>query len=147
MEFAFELIREAGVRMPGPLGGTIGIVGGLIIGDAAVSANLVSPMTVVVVAVSALCSLAIPNEEFGAPFRLLKFGFILLAGLMSCGIPYLMPFVGKGLAGYHAPKDSVWRPPLHQMRERPVFTKRDQRVRLRKNRKAAEPEEKQERGE
>lgn len=58
-----------------------------------------------------------------------------------------MPFVGKGLAGYHAPKDSVWRPPLHQMRERPVFTKRDQRVRLRKNRKAAEPEEKQERGE
>ena len=167
MEFAFELIREAGVRMPGPLGGTIGIVGGLIIGDAAVSANLVSPMTVVVVAVSALCSLAIPNEEFGAPFRLLKFGFILLggwlgifgmvlgtfllaghlAGLTSFGIPYLMPFVGKGLAGYHAPKDSVWRPPMHQMRERPVFTKRDQRVRLRKNRKAAEPEEKQERGE
>ena len=167
MEFAFELIREAGVRMPGPLGGTIGIVGGLIIGDAAVSANLVSPMTVVVVAVSALCSLAIPNEEFGAPFRLLKFGFILiggwlgifgmvlgtfllaghLAGLTSFGIPYLMPFVGKGLAGYHAPKDSVWRPPLHQMRERPVFAKRDQRVRLRKNRKAAEPEEKQERGE
>lgn len=118
MEFAFELIREAGVRMPGPLGGTIGIVGGLIIGDAAVSANLVSPMTVVVVAVSALCSLAIPNEEFGAPFRLLKFGFILLggwlgifgmvlgtfllaghlAGLTSFGIPYLMPFVGKGLA-------------------------------------------------
>ncbi len=167
MEFAFELIREAGVRMPGPLGGTIGIVGGLIIGDAAVSANLVSPMTVVVVAVSALCSLAIPNEEFGAPFRLLKFGFILLggwigifgmvlgtfllaghlAGLTSFGIPYLMPFVGKGLAGYHAPKDSVWRPPLHQMRERPVFTKRNQRVRLRKNRKAAEPEEKQERGE
>ena len=115
MEFAFELIREAGVRMPGPLGGTIGIVGGLIIGDAAVSANLVSPMTVVVVAVSALCSLAIPNEEFGAPFRLLKFGFILrggwlgifgmvlgtfllaghLAGLTSFGIPYLMPFVGK----------------------------------------------------
>ena len=124
-------------------------------------------MTVVVVAVSALCSLAIPNEEFGAPLRLLKFGFILLggwlgifgmvlgtfllaghlAGLTSFGIPYLMPFVGKGLAGYHAPKDSVWRPPMHQMRERPVFTKRDQRVRLRKNRKAAEPEEKQERGE
>lgn len=150
MEFAFELIREAGVRMPGPLGGTIGIVGGLIIGDAAVSANLVSPMTVVVVAVSALASLAIPNEEFAAPFRLLKFGFILLggfagifgmvlgsfclaghlAGLTSFGIPYLMPFVGKGLADYHAPEDSLWRPPLHKMRERPVFAKREQRVRL-----------------
>ena len=72
---------------------------------------------------------------------------IVLAFFIYFGIPYLMPFVGKGLAGYHAPKDSVWRPPLHQMRERPVFTKRDQRVRLRKNRKAAEPEEKQERGE
>ena len=116
---------------------------------------------------SALCSLAIPNEEFGAPFRLLKFGFILiggwlgifgmvlgtfllaghLAGLTSFGIPYLMPFVGKGLAGYHAPRIPYGGPPLHQMRERPVFTKRDQRVRLRKNRKAAEPEEKQERGE
>lgn len=167
MEFAFELIREAGVRMPGPLGGTIGIVGGLIIGDAAVSANLVSPMTVVVVAVSALCSLAIPNEEFAAPFRLLKFGFIFLggwlgifgmvlgsfllaghlAGLTSFGIPYLMPFVGKGLAGYRAPKDSVWRPPLYRMRERPVFAKRDQRVRLRKKQKAVGTEEKQERGE
>lgn len=53
--------------MPGPLGGTIGIVGGLIIGDAAVSANLVSPMSVVVVAMSALSSFAIPNEEFSAP--------------------------------------------------------------------------------
>ena len=46
MELAFELIREAGIRMPGALSGTIGIVGGLIIGDAAVSANLVSPMAV-----------------------------------------------------------------------------------------------------
>ena len=53
-------------------------MGGLIIGDAAVSANLVSPMSVVVVAMSALSSFAIPNEEFSAPFRLLKFGFILL---------------------------------------------------------------------
>ena len=115
MELAFELIREAGVRMPGPLGGTIGIVGGLIIGDAAVSANLVSPMTVVVVAVSALSSLAIPNEEFSTAFRLLKYGFILLGGLAGCfglvlgifllaghlaglesfRIPYLMPLCGQ----------------------------------------------------
>ena len=50
-----------------------------------------------------------------------------------------MPFVGKGLADYHAPKDSVWRPPLHRMRERPVFAKRDQRVRLQKNRETEDP--------
>lgn len=50
LELAFELLREAGLRMPGPVGNTIGIVGGLIIGQAAVSANLVSPMVVVIVA-------------------------------------------------------------------------------------------------
>ena len=52
LELAFELIREAGVRVPGALGNAIGIVGGLIIGDAAVSANLVSPIVVMIVAVS-----------------------------------------------------------------------------------------------
>uniref|UniRef100_UPI0035C120F7 spore germination protein n=1 Tax=Acinetobacter pittii TaxID=48296 RepID=UPI0035C120F7 len=46
LELSFEMIREAGVRIPGPLGNTIGIVGGLIIGQAAVEANLVNPMVV-----------------------------------------------------------------------------------------------------
>lgn len=152
MELAFELIREASVRMPGPLSGTIGIVGGLIIGDAAVSANLVSPMAVVVVALGALGSFAIPNEEFGAALRLLKFGFIFLGGffgmfgivaclylvlghlasLESFGIPYLMPFVGRGVADYHKGHDGVMRGPLGQMKWRPIFAKRDQRLRLRK---------------
>ena len=150
MELAFELIREAGIRMPGPLGGTIGIVGGLIIGDAAVSANLVSPMAVVVVAFSALSSFAIPREEFSVPFRLLKYGFIFLggvlgifgivlgvylllghlAGLTSFGIPYLMPFVGKGLQDYRSPGDDVLRKPFHLLTRRPVFAKRTQRVRM-----------------
>ena len=69
--------------MPGALSGTIGIVGGLIIGDAAVSANLVSPMAVVIVALSALSSFAIPNEECTSAFRLIKYGFILLGGLFG----------------------------------------------------------------
>lgn len=152
MELAFELIREAGVRMPGPLGGTIGIVGGLIIGDAAVSANLVSPMTVVVVAVSALSSLAIPNEEFSTAFRLLKYGFILLGGTGGCyglvlgifllaghlsglesfRIPYLMPFVGKGLEGFHDEKDNILRGPFHLLKSRPVYARRGQRIRMKK---------------
>lgn len=115
MEIAFELIREAGIRMPGPLGGTIGIVGGLIIGDAAVGANLVSPIVVIIVALTALGSFAIPNDEFAATFRVLKYAFIFLggflglfgivlgvfvvlehlAGLVSFKIPYLMPFICK----------------------------------------------------
>ena len=138
--------------MPGPLGGTIGIVGGLIIGDAAVSANLVSPMAVVVVALSALSSFAIPKEEFSVPIRLAKYGFIFLggffgilgivmgiylmlghlAGLTSFGIPYLMPFVGKGLEGYDDPGDDVIRRPFRLLTRRPVFARRNQRVRLRR---------------
>ena len=63
MEISFELMREAGLRMPGPIGNMIGIVGGLIIGQAAVTANLISPMIVIVDALTALGSFSIPNEE------------------------------------------------------------------------------------
>lgn len=152
MELAFELIREAGLRMPGPLSGTIGIVGGLIIGDAAVSANLVSPMAVVVVALSALSSFAIPNEELAAAFRLVKYGFVLLGGLLgifgivagcylfwghlsrltSFRIPYLMPFTGKGVPGYEDQRDSLLRAPFRLLTRRPIYTRRGQRIRLRK---------------
>ena len=150
MEVAFESIREAGVRAPGPLGGTIGIVGGLIIGQAAVEANLVSPIVVVVVAVTALATLAIPNEEFTAPFRLLKFGFILLggtmgvfgmllglylvishlAGLKSFGIPYLTPFAAQRNAGYRGESDGIVLAPLRFMTRRPLYARREQQVRL-----------------
>lgn len=153
MELAFELIREAGVRMPGPLGGTIGIVGGLIIGDAAVGANLVSPMSVVVVALSALSSFAIPNDDFAAAFRLIKFGFIFLgglfgvfgvglgvyyllghlSGLMSFGIPYLTPFIGSDLnGGFRRARDSLVRAPFTWLKRRPIFARKGQRIRLKK---------------
>ena len=83
MEIAFELLREAGVRLPGANGNTIGIVGGLIIGQAAVDANVVSPIVVIVVALTALCSFAVPNEEFATSFRILKFMFIFLCGSLG----------------------------------------------------------------
>lgn len=152
MELSFELLREAGVRLPGAMGNTIGIVGGLIIGQAAVEANIVSPIVVIVVAFTALCSFAIPNEEFATAFRLLKFGFILLCAwlgfygflyglllvlihlsqLKSFGIPYLMPFVGADITGYEDERDSLIRQPLFQMKNRPVYTKREKRRRLRR---------------
>ena len=159
MELAFEMIREAGVRMPGPLGGTIGIVGGLIIGQAAVTANLVSPIVVVVVAVSALSSLAIPTDEFSAPFRLLKFGFIILggtmgvfgmvlglylvvshlAGLKSFGIPYLSPFAAQNREGYVGERDSFIRFPLPFLNRRPVYARKEEQIKLR-NRKMEKEE-------
>ncbi len=152
MEIAFEMLREAGGRLPGAMGSTIGIVGGLIIGQAAVEANIVSPIVVIVVAFTALCSFAIPNEEFATSFRLLKFLFIFLCSwlgfygflyalllvlihlshLRSFGIPYLMPFVGADLNQYDDERDSLIRQPLFLMRRRPIYAKRNQRVRLRR---------------
>ncbi len=150
MELSFELLREAGVRLPGAMGNTIGIVGGLIIGQAAVEANLVSPIVVIVVAFTALSSFAIPNEELATAFRILKFymialsawlglfGFLAaalsilihLAALKSFGIPYLMPYVGAELTGYEDERDSLIRYPMSMMRKRPVYARRGQRLRL-----------------
>lgn len=152
MELAFELLREAGVRIPGSLGSTIGIVGGLIIGQAAVEANLVSPIVVIVVALTALASFAIPNEEFGAAYRIMKFVFIIaaaimgyygilmvgilllmhLAGLKSFGIPYLTPFVKVDDEDYEEWKDSYIRQPLYRLLRRPLFARQDQRIRMKK---------------
>lgn len=150
MEFSFELLREAGVRLPGAMGNTIGIVGGLIIGQAAVDANLVSPIVVIVVAFTALSSFAIPNEELATAFRILKFymiamsawlgmfGFLVsalsifihLASLKSFGIPYLMPYVGAELSDYEDERDSLIRYPMARMKKRPVYAKRGRRTRL-----------------
>ena len=154
MELSFELLREAGIRLPGVLGNTIGIVGGLIIGQAAVEANIVSGMVVIIIAFTALCSFAIPNEEFAQAFRLLKFVFIflcaflgfygLLLGLMlvlihlsrleSFDLPYLTPFAGKK-KGEADERDSIIRPPYFALKKRPTFANEDQKVRLRKKKK------------
>ncbi len=158
LELSFELIREAGVRIPGALGNAMGIVGGLIVGSAAVEANLVSPIVVMVVAITALGSLAIPNEEFASAFRLLKYFFLFLggylgifgivigvyltvshlAGLLSFGVPYLVPFVkykrenGTGTGILRVPFQKRWK--------RPMYAKEDESVRLRRMRSAKEEE-------
>lgn len=152
MELSFELLREAGVRLPGTMGNTIGIVGGLIIGQAAVEANLVSPIVVIVVAFTALCSFAIPNEEFAFSFRILKFGIIALsawlgffgfliglfavlvhiAGLKSFDIPYLSPYVGAQLNGYQDEKDAFIRFPFRMLWKRPIYANPNERTKLKK---------------
>ncbi len=79
MELAFELIKEAGVRIPGAIGSTIGIVGGLILGQSAVEANIVSPIMIIVVAICGLASFAIPSYTFSFSLRFLRFVYILVA--------------------------------------------------------------------
>lgn len=78
MEISFELIREAGLRIPTPIGPTIGIIGALVLGDAAVSANLVSPVLIVLVALTGICSFAIPDFSLNFTFRIYKFIYIFL---------------------------------------------------------------------
>lgn len=150
LELAFELIREAGVRVPGSLGNAIGIVGGLVIGQAAVEANLVSPIVVMIVALTALGSMTVPNEEFAAAFRLVKYGFLILggylgiygivlgvylvighlAGLISFGIPYLVPFIKKEQKGSRG--EGILRVPLRKRVLRPLYAREEQKIRLKR---------------
>lgn len=78
MEISFELIREAGLRVPSPIGPTIGIVGALVLGQAAVSAGIVSPILIILVAITGIASFAIPDFSFGFHLRYFRFAFILL---------------------------------------------------------------------
>ena len=150
LELSFELIREAGVRVPGTLGNAIGIVGGLVIGQAAVEANLVSPIVVMIVALTALGSMTVPNEEFAAAFRLLKYVFLILggylgiygivlgvyltiahlAGLSSFGVPYLVPFIKKD--PHEEKGEGIWRVPLRMRWRRPLYAREEQRIRLKR---------------
>lgn len=89
MEVSFELIREAGLRVPTPIGPTIGIVGALILGQAAVDANIVSPILIIIVAITAIASFAIPDFSFGFHCRVTRFMYIVLG--------YFLGFLGIGL--------------------------------------------------
>lgn len=111
MEISFELIREAGLRVPSPIGPTIGIVGALVLGQAAVSASIVSPFLIIIVAITGIASFAIPDFSFGFHLRITRFlftisayiaGFLgiaitlyvylcILCSIKSFGVPYLNP--------------------------------------------------------
>lgn len=134
MEFAFELIREAGVRVPGVIGNTIGIVGALILGQAAVQAGIVSPILIIIIAITGLASFAIPNYSISFAFRGRRFIFTILAAffgffgisgglflfllslvnMKSFGVPFLAPISPKTKTG----PDVVLRGPVWSMEER-----------------------------
>lgn len=91
MLVSFEIMREAGVRMPKVLGPAINIVGALVLGDAAVKAGIVGTATVVVVAITAITKFTIPSMELEVPIVIIRFFLMLLSGYMGlvglvCGI-------------------------------------------------------------
>lgn len=81
MEVSFELIREASVRVPAPIGQTIGIVGALILGQAAVDASIVSPILIIIVSFTGICSFSIPDFSLSFHFRIMRFAYIILGSL------------------------------------------------------------------
>lgn len=132
MEITFELLREAGIRMPRAVGTSISIVGALVLGQASVEAGLVSPAMVIVVSITAITSFIFPSFEIGISIRLLRFTFMGLAAsfgffgiiiglialvlhlchLQSFGIPYMTPFAPFRLSGQI---DNVVRVPWRDM--------------------------------
>ncbi|MCM3637568.1 spore germination protein [Sporosarcina luteola] len=96
VELFIEIIREATIRLPAPIGPTIGIVGGLVIGDAIVNAGLVSNLMVVVVAMTAISSFVVPSVEMNTTIRIIRFPFMLAAtffGFFGIAILALILFI------------------------------------------------------
>ncbi|MDF2681757.1 MAG: spore germination protein [Brevibacillus sp.] len=136
MVTTMELLQEAGLRLPKPIGQTVGIVGGLVIGDAAVSAGIVSPVMVIVVALTAIASFANPSYHLAIAFRMIRFfamfaasifgiyGVVLslivitihLSNLTSIGYPYLSPFAPQMPRDW---KDLILRAPITFLKSRP----------------------------
>ena len=88
MLISFELLQEAGLRLPNPIGDTVSIIGALIVGQSAVEAQVVSPIAIIVVAVSGIAGYTLPSQDFGSAIRLLRFVLVIasiLAGFFGVG--------------------------------------------------------------
>jgi len=83
MEISFELIKEACIRVPGSIGSSLGIVGGLILGQTAVSAGLVSPIVIIIVSVCGIASFAIPSYSLSFAFRVSRFLYIIAGATLG----------------------------------------------------------------
>ena len=83
MEFFFELLREAGIRLPRPVGSAVSIVGALVIGEAAISAGIASPIMVIIVSLTGIASFAIPQYNFAIGLRILRFPLMIIAAFLG----------------------------------------------------------------
>lgn len=137
MEISFELIREASLRVPSPIGTTIGIIGALILGQAAVEASIVSPILIIIIAITGITSFAIPDFYLSFHLRIARFlyiiagflaGFlgigivlfghlILLCSLKSFGVSYLAPYIPATSKNNKA----YFMPPFWNREKRPDF--------------------------
>ncbi|SEO93668.1 spore germination protein [Propionispora vibrioides] len=139
MEIFFEGLREAGVRLPRPVGQTVSIVGALVIGQAAIQAGIVSAPMVITVSITGIASFTVPRFNQAIAIRVLRFVLMILAAtlglygvfmgflailihmasLRSFGVPYLSPVAPLELSSL---KDVFIRAPWWDMLTRPGFT-------------------------
>lgn len=137
METTIEMLREAGARLPTKIGQTIGIVGGIVIGTAAVDAGFTSNILIISVAMSAIASFVVPSYVMSGSIRLIRFGFIILSGMLgnfglisgiglliihlskltSLGAPYTIPAAPTKLVDW---KDIFIRGPFWSFHSRPT---------------------------
>lgn len=146
MELTYEILREAGIRIPKTVGQAVSIVGTLVIGQAAVDAGVVSAAMVIIVSITAISSYVIPENGLSISVRMLRFVLMILAAafgfygilivllitithlcsLRSFGVPYMSPFapfIQKDL------KDTIFRVPWSRMKTRPLSTSTTNEVR------------------
>lgn len=149
LELSFELIREAELRIPSPLGPTIGIIGALILGEAAVNANIVSPILIIIVAITGIASFCIPDYSFGFHFRMYRFVFIflgyccgflgislgffvyltMLSDLKSFGVPFtfgITPIEEKNGVSFYLPP--IWKREYRTSFVNPKKIKRQEKI-------------------
>jgi spore germination protein KA len=133
---AFEMLVEAGLRLPKTIGQTVSIVGALVVGQAAVEAKIISPATVIIVAATAITAFTLPNQDFSNSIRLWRFIFVISSSIIgmfgltfglvtllfhwcrleSFGVPYLDPFVANEDEQL---QDTIFRLPMSTMKKRP----------------------------
>ena len=144
---AFEVVQEAGLRLPGAIGQTVSILGGLVVGSAAVEAQIVSPVVLIVVAIAGIAGYTVPTQDVSGALRIWRFALaiaaslgglfavvavasvlvIRLAQLESFGVPYLTPFAASG--GERAMGHGVirWPRPWVKLRETALHTRNERR--------------------
>ena len=153
MEITFEILREAGVRMPRSIGSAMSIVGAFVIGTAAVEAGIISAAMVIVVSITAISSFVSPTYDIAIAVRMLRFGFMAIAAsfglygitiglialilhlcsLRSFGVPYMSPLAPFNISDQ---KDTFIRLPKWKMFSRPRLINQQNQVRQQKSESA-----------
>jgi hypothetical protein len=139
MLLAFEVLQEAGLRLPAAIGQTVSILGGLVVGTAAVEAKIVSPAVLIVVAIAGIAGYTMPSQDFAGALRIWRFllavaasvagcfGMVLVGAVLVCrlasiesfGVAYLTPFASN--AGEQVEGHAVLRQPLSRVKLREKY--------------------------